>query len=78
VRPETKQESSEKKRKAILDAIIRSMVQAIDRFREYDKKKIIEDDPYIINKILKLCVNEDVHFNTFSEFLEEIAFVTDI
>jgi len=78
-RAETQYEKNEKKRKRVLDAVIKNLILVVDQqFRQYDKTQIIEMDTYIINKILKLSVTEEVHFQTFDKVLEDISFIPDI
>lgn len=47
-------------------------------FRQYDKIQIIENDQYVINKILKLSVIETTYFDIFEKLHEEILFIPDI
>lgn len=46
--------------------------------RQYDKIQIIENDHYVINKILKLSVIDDTYFQIFEKLHEEILFIPDI
>ena len=66
------------KKKKIVDALLHHVVMVFDKFRKYDMIQIIENDHYVINKILKLSVIDDTYFNIFEKVHEDILFIPDI
>ena len=40
--------------------------------------QIIENDTYVINKILKLAIMDSTYFQIFDKMLEDIIFIPDI
>ena len=66
------------KKKKIVDALLHHVVMVFDKFRKYDSIQIIENDHYVINKILKLSVIDDTYFNIFEKLHEDILFIPDI
>jgi hypothetical protein len=53
-------------------------VRILSEFRIYDKIQIIENDTYVINKILKLSIMNKTYFQIFDKLLEDIIFIPDI
>jgi hypothetical protein len=53
-------------------------VEILDKFRTFDKIAIIENDCYIINKVLKLSIMDNTYFKIFDKLLEDIIFIPDI
>ena len=66
------------KHKQIVDGILHHFVAILLEFRTYDKIQIIENDTYVINKILKLAIMDPTYFQIFDKLLEDIIFIPDI
>ena len=50
------------RQKQIVDETLHHFVLILDQFRTYDKIMVIENDVYVINKILKLAIMDSTYF----------------